>query len=148
MAPGRSGRRPSAGHDLGRDQVARLRRAESIEGARHTKRVRTTKADPASVRHPDLVKRDFTATGPNQLWVTDLTYVPTWAGVAYVCFIIDVPNTWSESNSPSLRQTQCDSLGSGGESLVNVLQVAPWEATWGNRRGGTDAGNLPSRKSS
>jgi putative transposase len=35
------------------------------------------------------VKRDFTATAPNQLWVTDLTYVPTFAGVAYVCFIID-----------------------------------------------------------
>ncbi|MCW2833254.1 MAG: family transposase, partial [Nocardioides sp.] len=40
-------------------------------------------------RHPDLVGRDFTATAPNQLWVTDLTFVPTWAGVAYVCFIID-----------------------------------------------------------
>jgi transposase InsO family protein len=40
-------------------------------------------------RHPDLVGRDFTATGPNELWVTDLTYVPTWAGVAYVCFIVD-----------------------------------------------------------
>ena len=40
-------------------------------------------------RHPDLVRRDFTAAGPNQLWVTDLTYVPTWAGVAYVCFITD-----------------------------------------------------------
>jgi len=36
------------------------------------------------------VGRDFTATAPNQLWVTDLTYVPTWAGVAYVCFITDV----------------------------------------------------------
>ena len=33
--------------------------------------------------------RDFTATAPNQLWVTDLTFVPTWAGVAYVCFITD-----------------------------------------------------------
>jgi putative transposase len=40
-------------------------------------------------RHPDLVGRDFNATAPNQLWVTDLTYVPTWAGVAYVSFIID-----------------------------------------------------------
>ena len=78
-----------AGHNLGRDQVARLMRAEGIEGARRTKRVRTTRADPASARHPDLVRRDFTATGPNQLWVTDLTYVPTWAGIAYVCFIID-----------------------------------------------------------
>ncbi len=78
-----------AGHDVGRDQVARLMRELGIQGAVRTKRVRTTRPDPASARHPDLVKRDFTATGPNQLWVTDLTYVPTWAGVAYVCFIID-----------------------------------------------------------
>jgi putative transposase len=39
--------------------------------------------------HPDLGDRDFTAIGPNQLWVTDLTFVPTWAGIAHVCFIID-----------------------------------------------------------
>jgi putative transposase len=78
-----------AGMDVGRDQVARLMRAAGIEGARRTKRVRTTRADPVAARHPDLVRRDFTATAPNQLWVTDLTYVPTWAGVAYVCFIVD-----------------------------------------------------------
>jgi len=42
-----------------------------------------------AARHPDLVGRDFTATAPNQLWVTDLTFVPTWAGVAYVCLITD-----------------------------------------------------------
>ena len=78
-----------AGHDVGRDQVARLMRVEGIEGVRRTRRLRTTKPDPRAPRHPDLVKRDFTATGPNQLWVTDLTYVPTWSGVAYVCFIID-----------------------------------------------------------
>src|SRR6185312_16315190 len=78
-----------AGHDVGRDQVARLMRAAGIEGVRRGKRVRTTKADPGAGRHPDLVKRNFTATAPNQLWVTDLTYVPTWAGVAYVCFITD-----------------------------------------------------------
>ena len=78
-----------AGIDVGRDQVARLMRALGIEGARRTKRVRTTRADPAAARHPDLVGRAFTATAPNQLWVTDLTYVPTWAGIAYVCFIVD-----------------------------------------------------------
>ena len=78
-----------AGHDVGRDQVARLMRAAGIEGTRRGKRVRTTKADPTAPRHPDLVKRQFTATAPNQLWVTDLTFVPTWAGVAYVCFITD-----------------------------------------------------------
>ena len=64
-------------------------RAAGIAGARRGKRVRTTKPDPAAARHPDLVGRDFTATAPNQLWVTDLTFVPTWAGVAYVCFITD-----------------------------------------------------------
>jgi putative transposase len=79
-----------AGHDVGRDQVARLMRVAGIEGARRTKRVRTTRRDDHGARHPDLVRRDFTASAPNELWVTDLTYVPTWAGVAYVCFIVDV----------------------------------------------------------
>lgn len=78
-----------AGIMIGRDQTARLMRAAGIEGVRRSKRVKTTRPDPASARHPDLVKREFTATAPNRLWVTDLTFVPTWAGVAYVCFIID-----------------------------------------------------------
>ena len=64
-------------------------RTAGIEGVRRTKRVRTTRRDDQAPRHPDLVKRDFTASRPNELWVTDLTYVPTWAGVAYVCFIVD-----------------------------------------------------------
>ena len=78
-----------AGHDIGRDQVARHMRAAGITGVRRGKRVRTTKPDPGAGRHPDLVGRRFTAGAPNQLWVTDLTFVPTWAGVAYVCFITD-----------------------------------------------------------
>jgi putative transposase len=78
-----------AGHDIGRDQTGRLMHAAGIEGATRTKRVKTTRPDPMSARHPDLVKREFTAPAPNRLWVTDLTFVPTWAGVAYVCFIID-----------------------------------------------------------
>ena len=78
-----------AGIDIGRDQTGRLMRAAGIEGATRIKRVKTTRPDPTSARHPDLVKREFTATAPNRLWVTDLTFVPTWAGVAYVCFIID-----------------------------------------------------------
>jgi len=78
-----------AGHEVGRDQVARLMRTAGIEGVRRRRRVRTTKADPAAPRPPDHVQRDFTAERPNELWVTDLTYVPTWSGVAYVCFIVD-----------------------------------------------------------
>jgi putative transposase len=65
-------------------------RAAEITGARRGKRIRPTKPDSVATRHPDLVGRDFTATAPNQLWVTDLTFVLTWAGVAYVCFIVDV----------------------------------------------------------
>src|SRR5215217_1122987 len=78
-----------AGHDIGRDQVARLMRSAGIVGVSRRRRLRTTRPDVTAPRHPDLVGRNFTATTPNQLWVTDLTYVPTWAGVAYVCFIVD-----------------------------------------------------------
>jgi putative transposase len=79
-----------AGHEIGRDQVARLMRQLRIEGvSRRRKKVFTTRPDPDATRAPDLVKRDFTATEPNRLWVTDLTYVPTRSGMAYVCFIVD-----------------------------------------------------------
>jgi putative transposase len=72
-----------AGHDLGRDQVARLMRELAIEGvSRRRKKVFTTRQDPDAVRAPDLVKRDFTADRPDALWVTDLTYVPTRSGMA------------------------------------------------------------------
>ena len=78
-----------AGVDVGRDQVARLMRLAGIEGARRRRRVRTTRAADGAERPADLVQRDFTADRPNRLWVSDLTYVATWAGVAYVCFIVD-----------------------------------------------------------
>jgi len=78
-----------AGHDLGRDQVARLMRSAGIEGVRKGKKRRTTKPDASAARHPDLVERRFSADRPNALWVMDLTYVATWSGFAYVCFITD-----------------------------------------------------------
>ena len=78
-----------AGHVIGRDQVARLMRQAGIEGVCRRRRVRTTRPDPSAARPADLVHRDFTASAPNELWVTDLTYVATWSGVAYVCFIVD-----------------------------------------------------------
>lgn len=78
-----------AGYDIGRDQVARLMRQAGIQGVTRNRRVRTTRPDPTAQRHPDLVERDFTADRPNQLWVVDLTYVATWSGMAYVCFITD-----------------------------------------------------------
>ncbi len=78
-----------AGIEIGRDQTARLMRQAGIQGVTRSKRVRTTRPDSGAGRHPDLVDRQFTASRPNELWVTDLTFVATWAGVAYVCFIVD-----------------------------------------------------------
>jgi putative transposase len=79
-----------AGHDIGRDQVARLMRAMEIQGvSRQRRKVFTTRQDPEAVRAPDLVDRNFTADRPDALWVTDITYVHTRSGMAYVCFIVD-----------------------------------------------------------
>jgi putative transposase len=79
-----------AGHDIGRDQVARLMRELGICGvSRLRKKVFTTRQDPDASRAPDLVNRLFKAERPDALWVTDLTYVPTRSGMAYVCFIVD-----------------------------------------------------------
>jgi putative transposase len=80
-----------AGHEIGRDQVARLMRQAGITGvSRARKKVFTTRVNPDAARAGDLVNRCFRADRPDALWVTDLTYVPTRSGMAYVCFIVDV----------------------------------------------------------
>ena len=79
-----------AGVDVGRDQVARLMRAEGIRGASRAKKRFTTRSDPAALRAPDLVNRDFTASRPDATWVADFTYCSTWSGVVYIAFVIDV----------------------------------------------------------
>lgn len=61
-----------AGHDVGRDQVARLMGIAGIEGLRKGKKLRTTRPDTGQPRHPDLVHRSFGAEAPDRLWVTDI----------------------------------------------------------------------------
>ena len=68
---------------VARCTVARLMRAEP-PGVVRGRRVGTTVATPSAERPPDLVQRSFQATRPNQLWVSDLTYVATWRGFIYV----------------------------------------------------------------
>ena len=68
--------------EIVRDQTPRLMRFLGIEGVKRSSRAKTTNPDRTAARHPDLVKRVFWSSAPNQLWVTDLTFVPTWAGVA------------------------------------------------------------------
>lgn len=80
-----------AGETVGRDHVKRLMRANEIQGAkRRGKPWRTTTPDPAALRAPDLVERDFTADRPDALWVADFTYLRCWEGVVFFSFVIDV----------------------------------------------------------
>jgi putative transposase len=72
------------GHELGRDQVARLMRAMQIKGATRMRRVRTTIRDDSAPRSPDLVKRDFTADRPNRLWLTDFERHEAFLNLAVV----------------------------------------------------------------
>jgi putative transposase len=107
-----------AGLDIGRDQVARLMRAKGLLGASRSKKRFTTKADPAQVRAPDLVKRDFTAARPNEKWVADSTYCSTWSGIVYVAFVIDVYSRrivgWKASRSMT------------APLVVDALNMAAW----------------------
>jgi putative transposase len=74
---------------VARCTVARLMRAMGLEGAVRGKRVRTTISDKAALCPLDRVNRQFCAPRPNALWVSDFTYVATWAGFVYVAFVID-----------------------------------------------------------
>jgi putative transposase len=79
-----------AGEPVARCTVERLMRANGICGAkRRGKPWRTTKPDLAARRRPDLVDRDFSAAGPDRLWVADITYLRCWEGVVFFAFVID-----------------------------------------------------------
>ncbi len=74
---------------VARCTVERLMRELGLVGARRGRRHRTTIADGAAARPADLVQRDFNPPAPNRTWVADFTYVPTWAGMVYVAFVLD-----------------------------------------------------------
>jgi transposase InsO family protein len=65
------------------------RRVIGLQGAVRGKRIRTTVPDPAQPCPRDKLNRQFQALAPNRLWVSDFTYVATWAGFVYVAFVID-----------------------------------------------------------
>ena len=76
-------------HDIARCTVERLMKEHELQGVTRGGK-KTTIPDPAQPCPDDRVNRKFTADAPNQLWVSDFTYVSTWAGMVYVAFIIDV----------------------------------------------------------
>jgi transposase InsO family protein len=102
--PGQDGRRPPEslygsvkmwahlqrqGIPAARCTVERIMRANRWRGTTRARTVRTTTPDPAASRAPDLVRRQFTAGRPDQLWVADFTYVPLASGFGYTAFVID-----------------------------------------------------------
>lgn len=74
------------------NRVARVTRAAQIQGVSRPKGLKTTVPDESKRPAPHLVDRDFAATGPNQLWMAGITYIPSWAGVLYLAVVLDV---WS-----------------------------------------------------
>jgi putative transposase len=78
------------GHAVARCTVERLMRRCGLQGVIRGKTVKTTKPDKSIPCPLDRVNRQFRADRPNQLWVSDFTYVSTWQGFVYVAFVIDV----------------------------------------------------------
>jgi len=77
------------GRVVARCTVVRLYGAMGLRGIVRGRQVKTTIPELIADRPLDLVQRNFTATRPNQLWVSDFTYVATWRGFVYVAFVID-----------------------------------------------------------
>jgi putative transposase len=114
-----------------RCRVRRLMRAMGLAGAvRGRAWITTTDSRPDGDRPHDLVDRHFSATRPNQLWVSDFTYVATWRGFVYVAFVIDVFARrivgWRVSSSlatdfvlDALEQAICERGGATVDGLVH-----------------------------
>jgi transposase InsO family protein len=94
----------AAGVAVSRKRVARLMREQGVAGVRRRRFVTTTLADRTADPAPDLVGRDFTAAGPDRLWVADITYLPTGSGFCYLAAIVDVFSRrvvgWSMAGHP------------------------------------------------
>ncbi len=79
-----------AGYRVGQKRIARLLRQDGLRGvSKRRGPARPPRATPETPPAPDLVRRDFTATAPDQLWVADITYVPTALGFLYLAVVLD-----------------------------------------------------------
>ena len=101
-----------------RKRVARLMRQAGLAGAQRRRYRGTTRQDRAAIAAPDLVQRDFTAFGPDQLWVADITYVPTGEGWLYLATVLDA---WSRR---IVGWAMGDTLRT--ELVVDALDMAVW----------------------
>lgn len=99
-----------------------------LEGARRGKKIRTTIRDDGQERAADLLRRDFTASSPNERWVADFTYVATWSQVVYVAFVVDVFSRttvgWSAATSKRAKLV-LDALDTGP-----MAARSGWNSRW------------------
>ncbi len=102
----------------GRKRVARLMRDADLAGAQRLRYRGTTRQNPDAVAAPDLVQRDFTAFGPDQLWVADVTYVATGEGWLYLATVLDA---WSRR---IVGWAMGDTLRT--DLVVEALNMAVW----------------------
>jgi len=103
---------------VGRKRVARLMRAAGLQGVSRRRVCRTTTRDANGRPAPDLVERDFTADGPDRLWVADITYIPTWAGFLYLAVVLDA---WSRRIVGWAMETHLRT-----ELVLEALNMAIW----------------------
>jgi putative transposase len=107
-----------AGISISNDRLARLMRERGIVGVARRKRFKTTQRDRDARPAPDLVERNFVADAPNQLWVADITYIPTWSGFLFLAVVLDVFSRrivgWAMANH--LRT----------ELVLQALEMAIW----------------------
>jgi putative transposase len=91
------------GITISNDRLSRLMNQREIQGASRRKGIRTTVRNRDARPAPDLVERNFTAMAPDQLWVADITYVPTWSGFLFLAVVLDAFSRrivgWAMSNS-------------------------------------------------
>jgi len=104
---------------VGRKRVARLMRAAGLRGVCRRKRVFTTVRDPDGQVSQDLVQREFSAAGPDQLWVADITYVPTWSGFLYLAVVLDA---WSRRVVGWAMSTSLKT-----QVVLDALDMAVWQ---------------------
>ena len=111
--------------------VDRAMRTLGLVGIRRDKGIRTTIPAKDGIRAGDLLNRDFTAKAPNQVWVTDFTYVKTWAGFVYVAFILDVYAqrivAWHASTSKVTDLVMIPLRMASWQRDREGHPVAPWE---------------------
>lgn len=118
------------GRDIARCTVERLMRTMGLQGVVRGKKVVTTNPDAAQLCPDDKVNRAFVAEMPDQLWVSDFTYVSSWQGMVYVAFVIDVFARkivgWRVSTSmttgfvlDALNQAICQRAPSEADGLIH-----------------------------